>query len=140
MALYAKIDVAFARDPDLVGLPLARLMYVQCLLYARENLTDGAIDSRLLSFVAVDIQRPRRHMDALVKAGKLEETPDGWRIPGHVWRKFNPTKDEVAAIIAAKGEAGALGNHRRWHRTEPSPDCRYCIANASQNGSHDAKR
>lgn len=140
MALYAKIDVALARDPELVGMPLARLMYVHCVLYCRENLTDGHIDRRVLTLAAVDIPNPRKQMDALVKAGgKLEVTEAGWRIPEQVWRRFNPMKEEVDALVTAKGAAGALGNHRRWHGSEPSATCRYCIAESSQNGSQHAK-
>lgn len=140
MTLYAKIDVAFARDPDLVGHPLARLLYIQWICFGRENNTDGICDRRLLNMVAHDIGTPRRQMDHLVKVGKMEVTPYGWRIPERVWKRYNLTKDEVSALVAAKSDAGALGNHRRWHGTEPSATCRYCIAEPSQNGSHDATR
>lgn len=134
--LYAKLDVAFARDPDLMGHPLSRLAYIQWTCWCRENNTDGSCNAHVLNLVLSDITNPRRHMAFLVKIGKLEETPEGWRIPERIWKRWNLTKDEVNALTAAKSDAGTLGNHRRWHTTEPSPDCRFCIAPPSQNGSH----
>jgi hypothetical protein len=104
MALYAKIDVALARDPDLIGYPLARLLYIQAFCYGRENLTDGAIDRRLLPLVAPDIPTPAKHVAYLVTIGKLEETPTGWRIPEGVWRRYNPLKSEVDEMRRAEAD------------------------------------
>lgn len=104
MTLYAKIDVALQRDPDLVGLPLARLIYIQAVCYCRENLTDGQIDRRVLPLIAVDIPQAAKHMNALVTAGKLGVTCAGWRIPERIWKRFNPTKVEVDELRRAEAE------------------------------------
>lgn len=116
MALYAKIDVALARDPELVGMPYARLLYIHVVCYCRENLTDGQIDRRVLPLVAVDIPQPSKWMDELVKAGgKLEVTDTGWRIPEQVWSRFNPLKSEVDEM--RRVEAERKKSWRDKHRT-----------------------
>jgi hypothetical protein len=135
MGLYAKIDVAFARDPDWILQPLSRLMYVQWMCHCRESATDGLCDARLLTLVAAGISHPRQHMDFLVSIGKLDVDPQGWRIPERVWTRWNLTKAEVDALTAAKSEGGSLGNHRRWHKDQPSSECPFC---SSSNGSHKA--
>lgn len=95
--LYAQIECDLMRDPDLIGAPMARLLYIQCVLYGRENLTDGLIDRRLLPLIAVDIPTPAKHMATLAAKGKVELDPEGWRIPPDVWTKRNPTRAEVEA-------------------------------------------
>jgi hypothetical protein len=106
--LYARIDVALARDPRMIAAgPLARLMYVQSVLYCRENLTDGVIDRLILPLVAVDVPNARRHMARLVDVGALEVVEVGWRIPDQVWRRYNPLRSEVDEIRRAEAERKA---------------------------------
>jgi hypothetical protein len=96
MTLYSKIDVSLARDPRMIAAgPMARLLYIQAILYCRENLTDGHIDRLILPLVAVDIPKPSNLMDRLVEVGAIELNGVGWQIPETVWRKYNPTKAEV---------------------------------------------
>lgn len=110
MTLFAQVDVGFAREPRMVAAgAMARLLYVQAILYCRENLTDGVIDAWVLPLVAVDIRTPGKHMARLVEVGALEVIPGGWRIPLPVWRKWNPLAAEVAAKRDAENE-----RKRRW--------------------------
>lgn len=130
--LYAKIDVALARNERLLTAgPLARLLYVQAVLYARENLTDGRIPRIALPIVAIDIPTPAKLMRRLVETGALDETDGGWQIPAHVWRKWAPTAEQIHAKTEAKRSAGIRGNHNRWHTAKgiTDPTCRYCDPN-----------
>lgn len=131
MGIYAKVDCGLPRDPKLVTAgPLARLLYVQYVLFCRENLTDGELDTVLLPLVALDIPNPKKHIATLVTVGALEESDRGWRIPPEVWAKWNPTKAEVDEMISAKREAGARGNHDRWHvaRGQVVAGCEWCAS------------
>lgn len=115
MGLFAKIDVALARDPRMIAAgPLARLLYVQSVLYARENLTDGVIDALVLPIVAIDVPNPRKHMARLVDVGALTERKGGgWIIPEHVWRRYNPTRAEVEEQRRLEAERKAQWRARR---------------------------
>jgi hypothetical protein len=105
MALYAKIDVALARDPRMIAAgPLGRLLYVQTILYCRENLTDGSVDKLVLPLIAIDIPSPAKHMRRLTELGALEQTGVGWQIPEAVWRRYNPMRSEVDDIRRADAE------------------------------------
>jgi hypothetical protein len=140
VTLFAKIDCALPRDPKMIAAgPMPRLLYVHCVLYAKENLTDGYIDPFVLQLVAIDIPQPRRHMATLVKVGALEVRENGWAIPLDVWQRWNPTASEVTAKRDAKRLAGIRGNHERWHLAKGTsdPKCELCaIAESSQQRSH----
>lgn len=93
---YAQIDCDLPRDPKMLRAgPLPRLLYIQCVLYGRENLTDGRIEEVLLPLIAIDIPKPQALMGKLVAVGLVETTDYGWRIPPHVWGKRNPTRAAV---------------------------------------------
>lgn len=68
---------------------------------------------------------------ALVRAGlwfvDTHHDEKGWRF--HDWSRFQPPAAVTAANRAAKSEAGARGNHRRWHadRGISDPHCEYCF-------------
>ena len=106
--LWAKIDVTLPRDTRMIKAgPLARLLYIQCVLYARENLTDGHIDAVLLPVIAVDIPRAKGLMSLLVGVGAVDETEDGWVIPMDRWRRYNPLRSEIDALRKAETERKA---------------------------------
>lgn len=130
MALYAKIDCALARDPRLIKVgPLARMLYVQAILYGRENLTDGLVDRVVLNLIAVDIPHPAKLMDTLADVALndplLERTTDGWRIPERTWRKWNPTRTEVNEMRDAEAVRKASWRDKRrtnGHRDATATD------------------
>lgn len=61
-------------------------------------------------------------------------TVDGTTVEMHDYLAWQRSADEIAEKVAAKQNAGLIGNHRRWHtdRGVSDPDCRFCIAEASQ--------
>ncbi len=116
MAIYAKVDCGLPRDPKLVTAgPLPRLLYIQFVLYCRENLTDGVLDAVLLPLVALDIPHAKKHIAALVAVGAIEVDERGWRIPTAVWAKWNPTKAEVDDMrkVAADRKASWRDKQKR---------------------------
>lgn len=119
--LYAQIECDLMRDTDLLGEPLARLLYIQAVLYCRENLTDGRIDRKELILVAVDIPSRDKQIAKLVTIGKLEPTPTGWRIPEHVWRQRNPMKAEVASAREAATQRKRSQRDRQRGHTDVTP-------------------
>ena len=138
--LYANIDVHFPDDPKVAGLhPVAELAYLRIVLRSRQHLTDGVMDRRVYSRWLVGIELDDfdigEAIDQLVDAGLLEICDAGVRIPARVWRKWNPTAEEVGQMREKKRQASDLGNHTRWHVNEgkTDPNCSHCaIAPDSQ--------
>lgn len=62
----------------------------------------------------------------LVTARLLDEAGDAYEV--HDYLDFNRSKDEIAAYREARGDAGTLGNHKRWHiaRRRWEKDCQHC--------------
>lgn len=126
--LYVPLDVELASDDKMIAAgPMAELLYIRALAFAKRTMSDGHIRRNQLPLVAARIPRHRLHVQRLVELGAWKVTDDGWYIVA--WRKWNRAMAELAA---AKSEAGVAGNHRRWHAGKggrPSPDCPLCIAN-----------
>lgn len=63
----------------------------------------------------------------LLEIGSLEPL-SGNRYLIHDYLHFQRSKEEIAAFRNARGDAGALGNHARWHvaRRRTDPDCEHC--------------
>lgn len=93
--------------------------------WCMDNLTDGFVPEDVLERWGT-----RADARALVAAGLwTEATRDGekgWQF--HDWTRFQPSAAVTSATKAAEQEAGARGNHRRWHvqRGISDPDCEYC--------------
>ncbi len=119
MTLYAKLDVHFPDDPKVVEAgDIAELVYIRCFLRSREFLTDGVIDRRLLGRWLAGVRGPHRtHMERLLQVGLLVTHPLGWQIPEHVWRRWNPLKDEVETIREQEKE-----RKRAYRASKSVPD------------------
>ena len=144
MRLYAQIDLALPVELMTKGCDWReRAVYVEAILHVREKLTDGVIHRTLLATWMQDLPTSKRvkMLDALTRKGALDEHPDGWQFPPHVWARWGRNRADVEADREQKKQAGRRGNHRRWHLPEtggtPSPDCPWCIedgiADRSQN-------
>lgn len=120
--LYAQIDCDLPRDPRMIAVgPVGRMMYVQCILYCRENLTDGVIDKLCLPLIAMDIASPLKHLARLVEVGALVATNTGWKIPETVWRRRNPLKSEVDASRQAEAERKARYREKSQRDKQGTP-------------------
>lgn len=124
MALYAKIDCSFPDDPKTVEAgDLAELAYVRCVLRARENLTDGVIDRRVVSRWLAGVRgKPATHLERLVSVGLLVEHPEGWRIPLSAWRRWNPLRAEVDEKREAEAERKRVAREKKSAERPPGHD------------------
>lgn len=128
--VFVPLDVNYPRDLRIrrAG-PDAELLWVRGNAHAKNAKTDGVIYDFDLSVVAVGLTRVQQRVKALVREGLWIERDDGWEIRS--WSKWNATNAELEELKEHKRDAGALGNHRRWHKDKPDPSCRLCTP---QNG------
>lgn len=96
--LYARFDCGMPRDPKMSRAgALGRLIYMEAVMYSKENMTDGVIERVALAHFTVDIdaKTKTRELNRLAKLGALEQMKNGWRIPSDVWCRWNSTKEQV---------------------------------------------
>ena len=99
--LYARFDCGMPRDPKMSQAgALARLIYMEAVMYSKENMTDGLIERVALAHFTVDVDQKTKmkELNRLAKLGALEKVELGWRIPEEVWRRWNPLKVEVGDV------------------------------------------
>jgi hypothetical protein len=117
---YVKLVVGFPRDPKVRALArygidgvLARDLYVQMILYCRENLSDGFVPAEEVGVLAYPV--PADHANQLAKqlasVGLTKELSKneakGWEVLAYV--KRNGTKADVEALSKVRAEAGRAG-------------------------------
>ena len=128
--LYVPLVVNYFEDVKIIRVgPYAELLYVRSLAFCKRSGHDGAFTREERRIFGAGIPRLNVRTTALVEHSLWQTTDDGWVITS--W--FNHNIPE-AEIRTARRNAGTLGNHRRWHlppEGTPSPDCKFCIANAS---------
>lgn len=123
--LFVPLDVNYADDDKIIDAgPMAELLFVRSLAFAKRARTDGQLRDSQLPTIAVRIPRARTYAERLVDVGLWTRNGSGLFISA--WLKRNLPTDEIAA---KKSAAGALGNHRRWHLPpdgQPNPECPHC--------------
>lgn len=130
--IYANIACDMPRDPRMLAAGWqARAVYIEALLYCRENLTDGRIDRITIVCWMPDMPAKQKAqlLDRLIDVGALEQCDEGWKWPDKVWQTWNPTKADIDTMRDKKSKAGGRGNHERWHtgkNARPRPDCEWC--------------
>lgn len=118
--LYVKLVTGFPRDPKVRALArfgddagLARDLYVQMILYCKENLTDGWVPAEEVGVLAYPL--PIEHANQLAKqlASVLltkelskNEAP-GWQVCAFL--KRNRSKEQVEALSEVRATAGRSG-------------------------------
>lgn len=123
MTFYARIATDFPRDPRMIAAGWqTRAVYIEALLYCRENLTDGLLHSLALPYWMPDMSPGirKRHLNKLVELGALEADDDGWRFPHKVWARWNPTKAEVEAKRDEERQRKADYRARKRRGSQPS--------------------
>ena len=119
--MWTKLDDGFGDHPKLAALSSdAFRLHVRSMCYAGRYLTDGKVPT---AFVA---SAPKSLVEELVSGGLWEVVSGGWMI--HDYLDFNRSPEEIAAYREARGDAGTLGNHKRWHiaRRRWEKDCEHC--------------
>lgn len=110
MALYAQFDVGMPRDRRMILLGLlGRGLYIEVVMYCRENLTDGRIAAMELAHIAPDVSiaTKKRLLNKMVALGSMECDGDEWWIPFDVWCRWNPTRAQVDEKRAAETQRKA---------------------------------
>lgn len=123
-----RVFVRFAHDtpdhPKVIGLSdKAFRVWFGLICWSSRQERDGVVPPSVMRAWATP-----KVIRELVDGRLLHEHPDGYEL--HDYLDFNRSRDEIAAFRTAKGEAGTLGNHRRWHvaRRRVDPDCEHCTA------------
>lgn len=135
MALYVPLDADYYYDPRMIDAgPMAELLYVRGLCFAKRTEKDGFIAESQLKAIATGIPKPRALADRLVANGAWEKVDDGWQISA--WLKRNKSAAQIAHAKEAARLKSLLGNHERWHVKEGKfdPTCEMC------NPYHDPRR
>lgn len=133
--IFVQLSVNMADDPKMRALARfgrdarrARDLYVQMILYCRENLSDGRVPDDQLGILAYPDSPAvgRKDAERLAEVGLVERDGDGWHVPAFL--KRNPSRAQVRADQAQKARGGLRGNHNRWHvrRAISDPDCPLC--------------
>lgn len=135
--LYVKLDAEYASDDKLIEAgPLAELLYIRSLAFAKRSMKDGRIKRAQLGTVGVNIPQVARHAQALVDVGAWTVTAEGWQITN--WLKRNKPAATIIAEENARKAQSQLMNHNKWHVNEgkPSPTCPLCDPDWEQRYSH----
>ena len=108
--IYANLSCDMPRDPRMLAAGWqARAVYVEAVLYCRENLTDGVIDRIALVCWMPDMPAKQKvqMLDRLVTVGALDTCDLGWKWPDKVWQAWNPSKHEVQTKREAEAKRKA---------------------------------
>lgn len=127
VGLHVQLDVEYASDDKLIEAgPMAELLYVRGLCFAKRTLTDGRISHGQLSAVAIGIPSPTKHARRLVDVGAWRATTTGYQIVS--WLKRNKSAATVRAEAERKTKDSIAKNHKRWHidESKTSPTCPLC--------------
>jgi hypothetical protein len=120
---YVPLAVGYRDNDRVLGVePLAELLFVRGLAFAKEKFQDGFIGRRQVITFSHDIAHqymvdPDDLVSQLVDVGLWSSVEGGWLIEG--WTDWNTIESS---------RAGKLGNHVRWHERKGvvEPSCEHC--------------
>lgn len=97
-------------------------LWVRAGAWSMQQLTDGFIPAHVARQLGT-----RPECKRLCETGLWREADDGYQF--HEWGERQPSSDDVKRAAEAKGNAGARGNHMRWHKRRgvKDPDCDWCL-------------
>ena len=137
---WFRFDSTFSTHPAARAAGLkGRALWIEAAQWSTQHLTDGRIDKHMLPLLAAsaEIGTGRPEANKLVTVGLWTDEGDHWQILN--WSTYQPPRADVEAVKAKRGQAGAEGNHKRWHvkRGITVADCEWChpkpVANESQS-------
>lgn len=120
---FVRLDQGMPENPKVVGLTNASFrLYIKAICWCSRQETDGAIPAAMMRQLG-----STKATTELVSAGLLLTTAAGFDV--HDYLDFQRSNKEIAAYRNARGDAGALGNHQRWHvaRRKRDPKCEFCL-------------
>ena len=112
---WVKVDTSYFRNPKITVLtPTARLLHLASIMYAADQLTDGAITPRALDGLAADACIPKRSVPARVaeleEAGLWERNGKGWWL--HDFAQMNAQATRTAVQKQRARWASRQAQHR----------------------------
>lgn len=119
---YVRLHDGYDEHPKVLPLTDAAFRaHIEAMCWASRNTSDGVI----LKSVARKKWRPKV-LAELVAARLMEDRDDTYEV--HDYLDFNRSSEEIKSFRSARGVAGALGNHKRWHvaRRRWDADCEHC--------------
>lgn len=121
--VFIRLDHGMPENPKVVGLnDSAFRLYIETICWCSRQETDGAIPAALIKRLG-----STKAVNELARAGLLDTTDGGYIV--HDYLDFQRSATEIQAFRDAKGKAGSLGNHQRWHvaRRKRDPECEFCL-------------
>jgi hypothetical protein len=111
-----------------------RDLYVQMLLYCKENKSDGQVPAEQIGLLCYPDPEAtgKRQAGYLVAVGLCEQGDEDYRVTG--WLERNPSREDIERKSEAKARGARLANHRRWHAEmdSPDPECEWCQKEENQ--------
>lgn len=119
---FVRLDHGMPENRKVMGLSDAAFrLYIEAICWCSRQESDGHIPTAFIKRLG-----RAKVVRELVDAGLLDEAVGGYMV--HDYLDFQRSSEEIEAYRSAKGEAGTLGNHKRWHvaRRKYDPDCEHC--------------
>lgn len=119
---FVRLDHGMPENRKVMGLSDAAFrLYIEAICWCSRQESDGHIPVAFIKRLG-----RAKVVRELVECGLLDEAVGGYMV--HDYLDFQRSSEEIEAYRSAKGEAGALGNHKRWHvaRRRTDPDCEFC--------------
>jgi hypothetical protein len=119
---FVRLDEGYDEHPKVIPLSDAAFRAnIEAILWASRN----EARYRIPKAVAAKKWRPKVIRE-LVDARLFDEDGDVYEV--HDYLDFNRSAEEIAAFRESRGDAGTLGNHKRWHvaRRRWDKDCAHC--------------
>lgn len=119
---FVRLDHGMPENRKVMGLSDAAFrLYIEAICWCSRQESDGHIPSAFIKRLG-----KARVVRELTDAGLLDEAVGGFMV--HDYLDFQRSSEEISAYRSAKGDAGAFGNHKRWHvaRRRHDPECEFC--------------
>ena len=120
---FVRLDHGMPENPKIVGISNAAFrLYVHAICWCSRQETNGDVPAAMM--LRLGTKRAARE---LVTADLFEPVDDGYLV--HDYLDFQRSSREINAYRSARGKAGGLGNHQRWHvaRRKRDPECEFCL-------------
>lgn len=120
---FVRLDHGMPENPKVAGISdSAFRLYIQAICWCSRQETDGKVPSSMMRRLG-----PVRSANELARTELVEVVGADYFI--HDYLDFQRSAAEINAYRNARGKAGTLGNHQRWHvaRRKRDPECEFCL-------------
>ena len=120
---FVRMDHGLPEHPKFVGLSdRAFRVWFEAVCWSSRLERDGDVPAANAKKLGLTGKALRELLEAVL----VETTDTGFLL--HDYLDFQRSKEEIEAFRTGRGEAGTLGNHKRWHvaRRKWDKDCDYC--------------